>query len=333
MTPLEDEVRKTFQAKADQVPIDVVPPLRLPARRRRFFPLAYGGGQRMGASARRGWLAAAASAVLVVTVIAVSVAVSRVTPGPQRPGHGPGAVATSSQAAAWVAAQVSRSAVVSCDPVMCQTLQAYGLPASELLVLRPGGTGPLKSQVIVATATVRREFGGHLTAVYAPAVIASFGSGNGRIDIRQIAPDGPTAYRSALRADVLQRRTVEATLAHSLQIVAPPRARRQLLTGQVDSRLATLIEASATELPVPVHIMAFGDVGPRASAGIPLRSVTLAGDTADFRSLLTLARSQKGSYRPAHTEITRSGGRSVLVIQFDAPSPLGLFNPPGDKGT
>jgi len=59
----------------------------------------------------------------------------------------------------------------------------------------------------------------------------------------------------------------------------------------------------------------------------------LAGDTADFRSLLTLARSQKGSYRPAHTEITRSGGRSVLVIQFDAPSPLGLFNPPGDKGT
>ena len=164
MSPLEDKVRKAFQDKAGQVPADAAPPLRLPARRRRFFSLAYGGGQRMGASARRGWLAAA-SAVLVVTVIAGAVAVSRVMPGQQRPGHGPGAVATSNQAAAWVAAQVSRSAVVSCNPVMCQALQAYGLPASDLLVLRPGGTGPQKSQVIVATATVRRQFGGRLAAV------------------------------------------------------------------------------------------------------------------------------------------------------------------------
>ena len=84
MTPLEDKVRKAFQAKADQVPIDVVPPLRLPARRRRFFPLAYGGGQRMGAPARRRWLAPAASAILVVSVVAGSVAVSRVMAGQQR---------------------------------------------------------------------------------------------------------------------------------------------------------------------------------------------------------------------------------------------------------
>ncbi len=332
MTPLEDKVRKAFRDKAGQVPGDVVPPLRLPARRRRFFPLAYGGGQRLGAPARRGWLAPAASAVLVVTVIAGAVAVSRVMPGQHRQGHGPGSVATSNQAAAWVAAQVSRSAVVSCNPVMCQTLEAYGLPASDLLVLRPGRTGPLKSQVIVATATVRREFSGRLTAVYAPAVIASFGSGNARIEIRQIAPDGPAAYRSALRADVRQRRTVEDTLAHSLQILAPPKARRQLFAGQIDSRLATLIEGLATELPQPVHIMVFGDVGPGASTGIPLRSVTLAGDTANLRSLLTFARSRKGAFRPAHTQISRSGGQSVLVIQFDAPSPLGLFNPPG-KGT
>jgi hypothetical protein len=128
MTPLEDKVRKAFQAKADQVPIDVVPPLRLPARRRRFFPLAYGGGQRMGAPARRGWLAPAASAILVVSVAAGSVAVSRVMAGQQRLS----VAATSNRAAAWVAAQVSRSAMVSCDPVMCQALRAHGFPASAL---------------------------------------------------------------------------------------------------------------------------------------------------------------------------------------------------------
>ena len=37
MTPLEDKVRQAFQAKAGQVRYDVAPPLRLPARRRRFF--------------------------------------------------------------------------------------------------------------------------------------------------------------------------------------------------------------------------------------------------------------------------------------------------------
>lgn len=324
MTPLEDEVRKAFQAKADQVPIDVVPPLRLPARRRRFFPLTYGGGQRMGAPARRRWLAPAASAILVVSVAAGSVAVSRVMAGQQRLG----VAATSNRAAAWVAAQVSRSAMVSCDPVMCRALRAHGFPASDLLILQPGSAGPLKSQVIVATATVRRELGGRLGAVYAPAVIASFGSGNARIDIRQIALNGPAAYRSALKADVLQRKTVEETLAHSLQIVAPPKASRQLLAGQVDARLATLVEGMAAELPQPVHIMAFSAMGPGASAGIPFRSVTLAGTTAGLRSLLAFARSQKGAYRPAHTEITRSGGQSVLVIEFDAPSPLELFEPP-----
>jgi hypothetical protein len=67
-------------------------------------------------------------------------------------------------------------------------------------------------------------------------------------------------------------------------------------------------------------------VGPGASAGIPLRSVTLAASAARLRSMLVqVVRSAAGSFRPVHTEITRSGGQSVLVIEYDAPSPLGLF--------
>jgi hypothetical protein len=159
-------------------------------------------------------------------------------PGQQRPGRRHGVVATSNQAAVWVAAQVSRSAVVSCDPAMCQALRAHGFPDSGLLVLQPGRARPGESQVIVATATVRREFGGRLAAVYAPAVIASFGSGNARIDIRQVAPNGAAAYQSALKADLQQRKMAEAPLAGSLQIVVSNKARAQLLAGQVDSRQA-----------------------------------------------------------------------------------------------
>ena len=60
MTPLEDRVRGPSVAKAGEVPSDAVPPLRLPARRRRSFSLTYRGGGRMGAVGRwgwRGWLA------------------------------------------------------------------------------------------------------------------------------------------------------------------------------------------------------------------------------------------------------------------------------------
>ena len=80
MTPLEDRVRRAIRDKAGEVPSDAVPPLRLPARRRRSFSLTYWGGGRTGAAGRRGWrgwLAPAAAAVLVVAVVVGSEALSR----------------------------------------------------------------------------------------------------------------------------------------------------------------------------------------------------------------------------------------------------------------
>ena len=53
MTSVEDKVRAALRGKADQVPSSAVPPLRLPARRRRPFSLAYGGGRRNRAGLAR----------------------------------------------------------------------------------------------------------------------------------------------------------------------------------------------------------------------------------------------------------------------------------------
>ena len=53
--------------------------------------------------------------------------------------HRPGRGATAAEAktrelaAAWVAAQVSRTATVSCDPAMCRPLEADRIPVSDLL--------------------------------------------------------------------------------------------------------------------------------------------------------------------------------------------------------
>ena len=94
------------------------------------------------------------------------------------------------------------------------------MSVSDLLRMDPSARDLLNSQVIVSTAAIRNLFGSRLGSVYAPAVLASFGSGKARIDIRQIAPDGAAAYQSALKTDEQERKTIEATLAGSLQIVA-----------------------------------------------------------------------------------------------------------------
>src|SRR2546421_444992 len=58
------------------------------------------------------------------------------------------------EAAPWVARQVSRDAVVGCDPDMCPLLRANGFPAGGLLVLGPGPVGLRFCDVIVATKAV-----------------------------------------------------------------------------------------------------------------------------------------------------------------------------------
>ena len=236
--------------------------------------------------------------------------------------------------ATWVADQVSHTAVVSCDPVMCRALKSHGFPAGQLLTLGPGVPYPLGAAVVIETAAVRSQFGGHLDAAYAPAVIAGFGSGVARIAVRVISAKGGAAYMSALRADVLYRKASGAQLLGSDQIRMSATARRQLAAGQVDSRL--LITIAGVAALQPVAIVAFGDSGPRATAGLPLRSADLTeangvaptATSAYVRSVLKLLSAQSSPYRAARVELVWSGsGQTVLRIEFAAPSPLGLIGP------
>ena len=244
-----------------------------------------------------------------------------------------GEIAIRNQAAAWVAAQVSHSAIVSCDPVMCQALEARGVPASSLLELRPGEADPLRSSIIVATAAVRGLIGPRLTSAYAPTAIAGFGSGSTRISVRVVAPRGAAAYMSALRADMLARKATGTQLLDNRRIIVSATARRQLVRGQADSRLLVVIAALAARWPVSV--VAFGDLAPGASPGIPLRSADLAvaGATASadpaahVRAMVAFLRAQREPYLAAHIQTVRADGRNVLRIEFAAPGPPGLLDP------
>lgn len=237
------------------------------------------------------------------------------------------ASAVRDQTAAWVAGEVTPSAILACDPVMCSVLVRHGVPAADLLVLAPGAADPLGSALVVATAAVRAMFGTRLASVYAPQRLASFGSGAAQIDVQVIAPDGAAAYRTALAADLGARRSA------GLQLLADPRvsvgasARSQLAGGSVDERL--LITLAALAGAEPVRIIGFADDGPGSSSGTPLRTAELAAPESAAQAMLAFLRAQRPPYLPARADLSRAaGGQWTLTMQFTAPGPLGLLSGP-----
>jgi hypothetical protein len=291
-------------------------------------------------SARVLGLAALAVAVVVFAAGAVTVILARHSaggagsPGRAQRGSGVAALAAAAtarrQAAAWVTAQVSSSSVVACDPVMCSALQAQGVPAASLIELSPSADGPLGSAVVVATAAVRSQFGARLTTVYAPTVLAAFGTGTARVEVRVTAPDGAPAYLSSLSSDLHERMAFGAELLRNDHFIATSAAREQLIAGQVDARLLIMLVTLAAMQHVDV--LAFGDAGPGSSYGVPLRSAELAGlqqarggELGYLRSALAFFRVQRSPFLAAAGLQRASGGQLALRVEFTAPSPLGLL--------
>ena len=233
-------------------------------------------------------------------------------------------VAARDQAAVWVAREVSSGVIVACDPAMCDALSRQGIASGNLLVLGPGTADPLGSAVVVETAAVRGMFGPRLAGVYAPDILASFGAGSALINVRVVAPDGTAAYQMALAADQRERAVAGAQLAGDPRLETGPAAQAALTSGRVDARLLITIEALAAGQPFGVA--GFGDAGPGAGPGLPLRSANLTAPSAIARRLLAFVRAQRAPYLPAQTSLTPAGdGRSTLTIRFAAPAPLGLL--------
>jgi hypothetical protein len=156
-------------------------------------------------------------------------------------------------------------------------------------------------------------------------MLATFGSGSRQVDIQLVAPHGAAAYRAALKSDLQNRQQSGAGLSGSNRIQAPSTARNQLTAGQVDSRLMITLALMASLHPV--HLVAFGDGGPDLNSA-PLRSaeLSLTGSSQE-KAVLTFLRRQQPPYQPTRvTTKSMSGGRTLLIMEFSAPSPVGLFH-------
>jgi serine/threonine protein kinase len=237
--------------------------------------------------------------------------------------------AARTQAITWILQQVSQAAVVSCDPQVCTDLVSRDFPSSDLLMLGSTSTDPLGSDLVIATATIRAQFGGRLASVYAPAILASFGSGNARIDIRLVFPGGTARYHAVEKAALRTRKAADAQLLANSQIEVSATARAQLLSGDIDPRLPMLLAAMAASHPV--SIVDFVNKSPGGGPASLLRWVDLA--TTDRAAHLTPAAylgwmqafivAQTAQYLPGWVQrITPRTGQAVLRIGYGAPSPL-----------
>jgi hypothetical protein len=271
------------------------------------------------------------AAAAVVSVVQVSGTSTR-TASASRPHAAPpawarGAAGTvRTQAATWVASQLSNAETVGCDPLMCAALSARGVAASRLV---PVGAGAAGVDVVVASAAGAAAGSGIAGAAGAgqqSVLLASFGSGASLVEVRTAPPGGSAAYQRAVTADLAARRSAGAQLLHSQRIGVAGPAAGQLQAGQVDSRLLIMLAMLASQHPW--RVVAFGGASPGvAVTQAPFRQVTITGpDAGDLAASLAMVRAQRAPYQPAQAAVVRlPGGQAALRIDFAAPSPLGLL--------
>jgi hypothetical protein len=236
------------------------------------------------------------------------------------------------QAARWIAREIGKNMIIACDDVMCGDLVNDGVAASNLLVLGATAPDPLGADIVVGTPALRSQFGARLATEYAPTVIASFGTGTSRVDVRVVASDGAAAYELAASNDLAARQRNGSTLLRNSGIHVAAAARPDLIAGLVDSRLLMMLPVLASQHPI--QILGFYDRAPRSAQGVPLTGVELAGaDSASgltagsyLRWLLGFLRGQRAPFRPASVTTGRIHGHEVVRVRFARPSPVGLFN-------
>jgi len=297
--------------------------------------------QRNGGRRRWRWAAAVMVPVLLAAgVIGVAVSLARHSTPPARPaGPQPGVnppgsneAAVRNEAVTWIVHQVSRAELVACDAQVYADLLRRRFPAADLLTIGPQSKDPLGAGLVVSTAAVRAQLRNRLAAVWAPVLIAAFGSGNARIEIRQEFPGGAAGYNKVRQSYARARKTEDALLLTNRSVKLSVTAKADIRSGNIDPRLPVLIAAMAHLHPL--RIVDFVDQSPGGGPASLLRSMDLAtanppghlSRSAYINWMRSFIRVQRSLYHPEVSLVTLPGGQAVLRIGYGAPSQLNPAN-------
>ena len=231
-----------------------------------------------------------------------------------------------SEAATWIAGEVSDGATIGCDPAGCPALLARGVAASRLVTLGPDLAGVRKATVIAVPAATSAPG----VDQDAPGLVAAFGTGSARVEVRAVSAGGAAGYQSAWRSDLSARTSAGTQLLGNPRLRFAPGDAALLRAGKVDARVLATLATLSTQYKL--RVAAFTDAAPGALPlfrGVVFTGIVTAGNGAvSFQQALALVGQQHGDYRPAHAAVaTQASGKPALTLRFTSPSPLGLLTP------
>ena len=159
-------------------------------------------------------------------------------------------------------------------------------------------------------------------AMRSATTVATFGTGQDRVDVLRVDKRGTEVLAAQTTADRNARLSAGRALAANPALALSDRARQLLADGQVDGRLLGTIATALTS--GPVSVTDFPGVAAEDIAGQPRRQATFAGSDrieAFYRDQLPL-------YRPGVVTTAPDGSVAVSYPPTSAPGVLGELTAP-----
>jgi len=209
-----------------------------------------------------------------------------------------------------------------CDPATCAAILQAGYATTGQVILQPGVSLPGPGSLIVATGTIRGQYGAELTGS-APAVIAVFGTGAQSVQLRVAVAGGEQAYSAALAA----RQQAGHTLLAGGRVHVSGAVRAGILAGDLDPRLVTALRLLSAHYAL--YVVRVADPAPTAAANVPYRmaQVLVLKTKVRHRRVSELAGMERllnGEPPADRAELSAAplpGGQRVLQIVFAVPGP------------
>jgi hypothetical protein len=253
--------------------------------------------------------------LLLIAVLSVTYAIVRLrNPSPHQTSGSNGvatttAVATVAQAEKWMAANLSTRARIGVDSAVGHDLTNARRPNID--VLSGGGTGWPADRYVLATPELRSE------ATANPAIsgalgssrpVAVFGSGTVRVEVRQVAADGPGALALRWSQDVTDRTVGGTGLLRNPRVHVVQASRAGLRRGGLDLRAVVLVGMLAANTDLRIADIASDRA--EADAGMPARRLRIWMANPGRWLAPTLA-TMPPAYRPSSMDVLPDGVREL----------------------